>query len=110
MTLPLWHIDAVIGGGVHPIAYDPAIVSGESGAVGAGLLYAITHDLELGALKEALGLYSTSRVLLISTEGDTSPDIYRSIVWLGGDVSDPFAPWKPNWIVAQRFFKLQGCS
>jgi len=23
LTLPLWHIDAVTGGGVHPIGYDP---------------------------------------------------------------------------------------
>ncbi|HHG5368178.1 TPA: diaminopropionate ammonia-lyase [Pseudomonas aeruginosa] len=64
---------------------DPRIVSGESGAVGAGLLYAIMQDAEHGDLRKALGLDSSSRVLLISTEGDTSPDIYRRIVWLGSD-------------------------
>lgn len=64
---------------------DPPIVSGESGAVGAGLLYAIMQDPDLDPLKRQLGLDRESRVLLISTEGDTSPDIYRSIVWLGGD-------------------------
>lgn len=62
---------------------DPPIVSGESGAVGAGLLYAITQDAALEPLKAALGLDGNSRVLLISTEGDTAPGVYRDIVWLG---------------------------
>jgi len=31
--------------------------------------------------REQLGLDSHSRVLLISTEGDTDPESYRNIVW-----------------------------
>ena len=33
--------------------------------------------------REALGLGARSAVLLISTEGDTVPDVYKKIVWLG---------------------------
>ncbi|MPN24256.1 Diaminopropionate ammonia-lyase [bioreactor metagenome] len=70
-----------------PLPGDPRIVSGESGAVGAGLLYAIMRDADLNVMKDTLGLDSSSRVLLISAEGDTSPDVYRDIVWLGSDCS-----------------------
>lgn len=31
----------------------------------------------------ALGLDSKSRILLVSTKGDTSPEIYREVVWYG---------------------------
>jgi diaminopropionate ammonia-lyase len=34
-------------------------------------------------IKERLNLNKQSRVLLISTEGDTSPDVYEDIVWFG---------------------------
>ena len=36
-------------------------------------------------LREHLGLDETSRVLLISTEGDTDPTRYESIVWDGNE-------------------------
>ncbi len=62
---------------------DPPIISGESGAVGAGLLYAIMQDPDLIPVKHKLSLDNESRVLLISTEGNTSPEIYQRIVWLG---------------------------
>ena len=42
----------------NPVGSDPAVVSGESGAVTYGL----------------------SVILLISTEGDTDPDGYRRVV------------------------------
>jgi diaminopropionate ammonia-lyase len=32
-------------------------------------------------LTEQLGLGADSKVLVISTEGDTDPDYYRKIVW-----------------------------
>ena len=69
----------------NPLSDDPRVVSGESGAVGAGLLYLLrAHpEKEHKALVEALGLGPSSRVLLISTEGDTDPERYRQIAWEG---------------------------
>lgn len=66
-----------------PLPGDPAITSGESGAIGTGLLYEIMMKPEHKELKEKLKLNQNSHVLLVSTEGDTSPDIYRDIVWFG---------------------------
>jgi len=61
---------------------DPPIVGGESGVAGlAGLLLAC-QDAKARA---QLGLYSTSRVLVIGSEGDTDPEIYRKIVGRSGD-------------------------
>ena len=40
---------------------------------------------ELKALREHLGLDESSKVLLFSTEGDTDPERYESIVWGGND-------------------------
>ncbi|HBQ8604452.1 TPA: diaminopropionate ammonia-lyase, partial [Klebsiella pneumoniae] len=34
-------------------------------------------------LAESLRLNADAQVLLISTEGDTSPDVYEDIVWFG---------------------------
>lgn len=66
-----------------PVADDPRIVSGESGAVGMGLLDLICRSGDYAGLKNALSLDETSQVLLISTEGDTDPERYRAIVWDG---------------------------
>jgi len=38
---------------------------------------------EYRELAESLRLNTDAHVLLISTEGDTSPDIYEEIVWFG---------------------------
>lgn len=62
---------------------DPRVVSGESGAVGAGLVYALMTDDAYADLRDELGLCANSNVLLFSTEGDTDPERYRSIVWDG---------------------------
>ena len=67
----------------NPLANDPKVISGESGAVTAGLLPLLMKDSRLAALKESLGLSETSRVLMFSTEGDTDPDHYREVVWNG---------------------------
>jgi diaminopropionate ammonia-lyase len=64
-----------------PTGGDQPIVSGESGAVTAGVLEYLAGPGR--RIAEALDLNSRSRVLLISTEGDTSPEIYRRIVWYG---------------------------
>lgn len=62
---------------------DPAFISGESGAIGLGLLYELKTCPQYQAICRDLALDDQARVLLISTEGDTSPDIYEAIVWQG---------------------------
>ncbi len=68
-----------------PIKGDPAITSGESGAAPFGTLACIMLMDEYKELREHLGLDENSKVLLFSTEGDTDPDRYKSIVWDGND-------------------------
>ena len=58
----------------NPLNGDKRIVSGESGAIGLGVLMHIKKDLEIG---------KDSEILLISTEGDTDPKNYLDIVWGG---------------------------
>lgn len=67
----------------NPLAGDERVVSGESGAVGAGLLEAAMARPGHAGLRDAIGLDAASRVLLFSTEGDTDPACYRDVVWNG---------------------------
>ena len=67
-----------------PVKGDPQVVSGESGAVGMGVVASLMQDDAYVELREALGLGADSKVLLFSTEGDTDPERYRAIVWGGG--------------------------
>lgn len=64
----------------RPLGADPAIVSGESGAVTAGVLEGLMTEPRLAPIRAALGLDETSRVLLLSTEGDTDRENYRRIL------------------------------
>lgn len=64
----------------RPDAADPAVVSGESGAVGLGLLLSLCTDPNQAALKHQLQLDSDSTILLFSTEGNTDPVGYDAIV------------------------------
>jgi diaminopropionate ammonia-lyase len=66
-----------------PLAGDPFIVSGESGAVTLGALTFIMEFQGARELKEELGLGSDSQVLLINSEGNTDPDEFRHVVWEG---------------------------
>lgn len=61
---------------------DPQVISGESGAIGMGLLAALGRP-ELQDFREAICLNGASKVLIFSTEGDTDPARYRQIVWNG---------------------------
>lgn len=63
-----------------PRGGDPAIVSGESGAVGVGALAGILQEERLHDLCWTLGLGPKSRVLCISTEGDTDRANYQRIL------------------------------
>ena len=65
-----------------PLKGDPQIVSGESGAVGAGVVSLVMEREEYKELREKLALDENSVVLLIGTEGDTDPQKYRDIVWM----------------------------
>lgn len=67
----------------NPLKGDARIISGESGAVTTGLLSVITIDEKYKELKEAIGLNSNSKVLVINTEGNTDTEVYRRIVWDG---------------------------
>ncbi len=69
----------------NPLEGDPQIVSGESGAVTVGLLAAVMHHPQRAALMKQLNLTPESRILAISTEGDTDPQHYREVVWEGKD-------------------------
>ena len=64
----------------RPEPGDPAIISGESGAVGVGVLAAILCEEGLEDLRWTLGLNENSRVLCISTEGDTDRENYRRVL------------------------------
>lgn len=66
-----------------PVQGDPRVISGESGAVGMGVISTIMEDDACRELREALELDRNSQVLMFSTEGDTDPDRYREIVWDG---------------------------
>jgi diaminopropionate ammonia-lyase len=60
-----------------PGAGDPPLVAGETGGAGLGALLAARDYPEVRA---TLGLDASSRVLLLGSEGDTDPAIYRQIV------------------------------
>jgi diaminopropionate ammonia-lyase len=67
----------------NPLADDARIISGESGAVTAGMLVEILKNESFTDLREQLKLDNKSKILLFSTEGDTDPEMYRRIVWGG---------------------------
>ena len=71
-----------------PLPGDTAVISGESGAVSIGILEYLMTTPKGADIARKLGLGPDSTVLVISTEGDTSPDIYRSIV-RHGSYPDP---------------------
>jgi diaminopropionate ammonia-lyase len=61
---------------------DPPIVAGETGTAGLAVLLAARQD---PALRDLLHLDPTSRVLLLNSEGDTDPVIYRQVVGRDAD-------------------------
>ncbi|MDD2482040.1 MAG: diaminopropionate ammonia-lyase [Lutispora sp.] len=67
----------------NPIADDSRVISGESGAVGIGLISLIMQKPEYKELKNKLKLGKDSRVLIISTEGDTDVEGFRKVIWDG---------------------------
>ena len=59
---------------------ETSIISGESGAVTLGALIHICQDENLNSVKKQLELNETSRILLVSTEGDTDPIGYQRVI------------------------------
>ncbi len=66
-----------------PCPGDSAVVSGESGAAAFGAAMNILLDSDLAHIKEQLGIDENSRLLFISTEGDTDRENWRNVVWRG---------------------------
>ena len=66
-----------------PLKGDPQVISGESGAVGIGVISLLMEREEYKELRADVGLDENSIVLIISTEGDTDPEKYKKIVWDG---------------------------
>lgn len=67
----------------NPNGDDQTIVSGESGAVGAGLLEYLMKDGAANQMRNDLQLNEDSVILIFSTEGDTDPDNYQRIIKSG---------------------------
>ena len=67
----------------NPYGNDKRIISGESGAAGFGFLYELMTNDSLEYIRRELEIDAGSRVLCISTEGDTDRENYRRIVWEG---------------------------
>lgn len=63
----------------HPTDGDPVITAGASGACGLAVLLEILRDEKLLPVREASGLSSLSRVLVINTEGATDPELYARV-------------------------------
>ncbi len=67
----------------NPLTDDPRVISGESGASTTGLVAELLQNESLDWLRSQLRLDASSRILCISTEGDTDKANYRRIVWDG---------------------------
>lgn len=67
----------------NPLTGDNKVISGESGAVTLGFVSEVMKRGELWDMKKKLGLDGGSKILCISTEGDTDRKNYRKIVWDG---------------------------
>lgn len=65
----------------NPLGSDKRVISGESGAVTAGLIYQLLSDEQFHPIRSQIGLDEQANILVINTEGDTDPVHYRKIVW-----------------------------
>jgi len=67
----------------NPLPGDTDIISGESGAVGVGLLAAALREKQLKRLADSIKLNENSVAVCISTEGATDAENYYRIMWDG---------------------------
>ena len=68
-----------------PLKGDPFMISGESGAVPLGALYAILTEKGDEDLRKKMKLDKDSLVFMVNTEGNTDPKHFRQIIWDGCD-------------------------
>ena len=68
-----------------PLKGDPFMISGESGAVPLGALYAILTEKGDEDLRNKMKLDKDSLVFMVNTEGNTDPKHFRQIIWDGCD-------------------------
>lgn len=66
-----------------PVKGDPIVISGESGAIGMGVIAALMETDEYKELRDYIGLDRFSSVLMFSTEGNTDPMKFRKVLWDG---------------------------
>lgn len=71
----------------NPPNNDRKVISGESGAVTAGLVAELMTNPKHSDIKEAIGLNENSKVLCFNTEGDTDRAHYKAVVWDGKNSS-----------------------
>jgi len=64
----------------YPSGTDEQIISGESGVGGLAGFLAITKDPDYQEVKALLGMDETTRILFISTEGDTDQKVFGQII------------------------------
>ncbi|WP_375748767.1 diaminopropionate ammonia-lyase [Vibrio sp. HN007] len=67
----------------NPIGNDPKVVSGESGAIGLGVLYTLATHPDAKNIMKQFGFDKNSTVFILSTEGNTDPVNYQNIIWNG---------------------------
>ncbi|MCP4748008.1 MAG: diaminopropionate ammonia-lyase [Desulfobacteraceae bacterium] len=67
----------------NPLEGDKAVESGESGAIGIGLLDLLVNNDRLEPLRRQLKIDSDSKLLFFNTEGATDPENWQNIVWYG---------------------------
>jgi len=67
----------------NPLKGDKQVISGESGAVTAGVVTELLSNESYRELRTQLNLNEESVVLCFSTEGDTDFNHYRKVVWQG---------------------------
>jgi diaminopropionate ammonia-lyase len=80
-----------------PLRGDPVVISGKSGAVTLGALMYLMQYPGAAELRCSLCLGPDSQVLLINSEGNTSPDDFRFVVWEGGNpVPDDYRIYTPR--------------
>jgi diaminopropionate ammonia-lyase len=72
----------------NPLEGDDAVVAGESGSVGIGLLDLLANNPDFSKLKQELKIGPNSNLLFFNTEGATDPENYREILWYGKYPSD----------------------
>lgn len=63
-----------------PIGSDKQIISGESGAAGFAGFLSLMIENEFKAMKDALEIGENTNILFISTEGNTDPQMFNTII------------------------------